>query len=74
MLKGVTQVQAVNHYNYLVRAGKLNDQLKAGGKVVKAQATTTKRSKVSIESQMRWFSLIDSVEEEQVWRNLPEQE
>jgi hypothetical protein len=53
-----------NHYSYLVRCGKLPD-LKRGGRVVKAQKTSTKRCCINVAQQLRWHGLIESVWAEQ---------
>ena len=42
-----------NHLDYLIRTGRLSD-LKRGGRVTKAQATTVKRSQINVEQQRRW--------------------
>ena len=55
---------AENHYDYLIRSGKL-PLLKRGGRVVKAQKTTTKRCCINVAQQLRWHGLIESVWEEQ---------
>ena len=52
--------QAENHYDYLVRTNQL-PQLKNGGRVVKAQATTTKRSCIRVGQQFRWHTLVEDV-------------
>jgi hypothetical protein len=70
MMKGYRRVQAKNHLNYLIR-NKRFKHLKGGGRVVTAQATTTKRSQMCVESQMRWFALIESVNEQLHAANLP---
>jgi hypothetical protein len=61
---------AENHYDYLIRSGKL-PLLKRGGRVVKAQKTTTKRCCINVAQQLRWHGLIESVWEEQRSMNLP---
>ena len=38
--------------------------LKSGGRVYKAQATTTKRTAITVEQKLRWHSTIDSGIEE----------
>ena len=50
---------AENHHDYLIRKGKL-DKLKKGGRVVSAQATTTERSQINVEQQLRWHYLIEN--------------
>ncbi len=65
-----TLKSAENHYDYLIRKGKLQD-LKRGGRVVKAQKTTTKRCCINVAQQLRWHGLIESIWEEQVLLNLP---
>jgi hypothetical protein len=44
---------ADNHYCWLVSNNKFTE-LKKGGKVMKAQKTTTKRSQVTVKQQLRW--------------------
>ena len=44
--------------DWLIRSKKL-DRLKKGGKVVSAQATTTERSQINVEQQLRWHFLIE---------------
>ena len=45
-------ITCTNHWNNLVRSGKLKE-LKGGGKVVKAQQSTTKRTQITVEQQLR---------------------
>ena len=52
--------KADNHFDYLVRTGKL-PQLKQGGKVLSVQKTTTKRSQVTISQQLRWHTVINDL-------------
>ena len=66
----VSPQQAKNHYDYLVRKGKLSG-LKRGGRVVVAQKTTTKRSQITVEQQLRWHTLVDFALAEQTRLNLP---
>ncbi len=56
--------KARNHYAYLVRNKKLPD-LKRDGRVVTAQKTTTKRGQITIEQQVRWHGVVESI-----WRDL----
>jgi hypothetical protein len=65
--------QATNHYDYLVRNHKLSG-LKRGGKVVAAQKTTTKRSQITIEQQLRWHTAVDFALAEQQRLDLPAEE
>lgn len=53
-IKGVSIVKATNHYKYLVRAGHLK-KLKRGGRVVRAQETTTNRTAITTEKLMRTY-------------------
>jgi hypothetical protein len=62
--------QAENHYDFLIREKKL-PELKRGGRVVGAQKTTTKRSCVRVEQQLRWHVVIDDVWEAHADVNLP---
>ena len=48
--------------------------LKSGGRVYKAQTTTTKRIAIAVEQQIRWQSTIYSVIEELVRLNEPRDE
>jgi len=52
------EVKAKNHFDYLIREGRLTI-LKRGGRVMTAQATTTKRSAITMEQQWRWHSTFD---------------
>ena len=52
------QKKAENGWDYLVRKGKMK-YLKSGGRVYKSQATTTKRTAITVEQQLRWHSMID---------------
>ena len=45
-LEGTNMKTAENHYDFLIRANKL-PQLKRGGRVVSAQATTTNRTAIT---------------------------
>ena len=62
--------QAENHLDFLIRAGKFPN-LKRGGRTVSAQKTTTKRSLITIEQQLRWHGNIESVWQEQLQLNHP---
>jgi uncharacterized protein YggL (DUF469 family) len=66
----VSRQQAKNHCDYLVRNGKLSG-LKRGGRVVVAQKTTTKRSQITVEQQLRWHASVDFALAEQTRLNLP---
>ena len=54
-----------NHLDYLIRTGRLSD-LKRGGRVTKAQATTVKRSQINVEQQLRWHTAVDSALADQI--------
>lgn len=58
------------HLNYLIQAGKLPD-LKRGGKVIAAQATTTERCQITVSQQARWHFMIEDVWEELRSVNIP---
>ena len=45
--------------------------LKSGGRVYKAQATTTKRTAITVDQQLRWHSTIDYGIEELLQPNEP---
>jgi hypothetical protein len=62
--------QAESHYDYLIRHKEL-PELKKFGKVVSAQATTTKRSCIRIEQQLRWHTLIEHTWAEHARLNQP---
>ena len=47
-----------NHYDYLIRMGRL-DKLKREGRVVNAQATTSERCQITLSQQLRWHYLIE---------------
>lgn len=59
-LSGSTNVKAKNHFNWLIKSKKLS-KLKRGGKTVKAQNTTTARSQIRVESQLRWHCMMDGI-------------
>lgn len=61
---------AENHLDYLIRSKRFPN-LKRDGRVMKAQATTTKRSQITIAQQFRWHCLIDEVWADQAQRNQP---
>ena len=52
-------LKSKNHFDYLIREKRLT-QLKRGGRVTTAQATTTKRSAITKEQQWRWHLLYDT--------------
>jgi hypothetical protein len=54
-----------DHYTYLVKANKM-PALKCGGRVVRAQATTAKRSQILAEQQLRWHTTVESAAK--VWQ------
>jgi hypothetical protein len=64
---------ATNHFAYLVRKKKLPD-LKRDGRVVIAQKTTTKRGQITIEQQVHWHGVIESIWKDQDGTNLPAEE
>ena len=70
---GVSICTAQNHWNYLVCTGQLKD-LKRNGKTVCAQKTTTKRSQVTAEQQMRWHYVVEHEWDKQRELNLPKEE
>jgi len=59
-----------NHYDYAVRMKKLNG-LKRDGRVTTAQPTTTKRSQIRVEQQLRWHTTVEAALAEQRRLNLP---
>jgi hypothetical protein len=60
-----------NHYDYLIRSGRL-PKLKNKGKTVKAaRATTEKRSQICVEGQLRHFNVVGSIWDEQRVFNTP---
>jgi hypothetical protein len=67
------RIKATNHFAYLVRNKKLPD-LKRDGRVVTAQKTTTKRGQITIEQQIRWHGVIESIWKDQDGTNLPADE
>lgn len=62
--------KAMDHYDYLVRNRRLIG-VKNGGHTVKAQATTTVRSQIQVEQQLRWHTTIDEALQEQRRLNQP---
>jgi hypothetical protein len=65
-----TALQAKNHYDFLIRSKAL-PELKRWGRVVSAQKTTTKRSAIRVEGQLRWHTLVEETWEEHARLNLP---
>jgi hypothetical protein len=61
---------AENHLDYLIRM-KILPKVTNDGRVVRAQKTTTKRSQITIEQQLRWHSTVASVWAEQDRLNQP---
>ena len=57
------QKKAENCWDHLVKK-RQRKSLKSGGRVKKAQATTTKRTAITVEQQHRWHSTINSGIEE----------
>ena len=55
----ISSRSAENRLDYLIRKKKLTG-LKRGGRVVTAQSTTTERSQINCEQQLRWYVLIKS--------------
>jgi len=49
---------AENHFDHLVRKKHLIG-VKNFGRIVKAQATATKRTQIAIEQQLRWHTCIE---------------
>jgi len=49
-----------NHYDFLIRKKRL-PLLKRLGRVSTAQPTTTKRSQITVEQQLRWHTTVDSI-------------
>lgn len=64
---------AENHFDYLIRQGKMKG-LKNNGRTVAAQATTTKRSQIQVEQQLRWHTCVDDALFELRRLNQPEAE
>jgi len=64
---------AENHFDYLVRKKQLIG-VKNFGRTVKAQATTTKRTQITIDQQLRWHTCIEEALEFQKRVNLPAEE
>ena len=62
--------RAENHYDYLVREKKLID-LKRDGRVTSAQGTTTKRTQINAEQQLRWMGTIEAARDELYRLNKP---
>jgi len=64
------RIKCKNHWDHLVRSGKMK-ALKAGGKVKKAQTTTTKITQITVEQQLRWHTTVESGLEESERLNEP---
>ena len=62
--------KAKNHFAYLVQ-NKIFPDLKRDGRVVTAQKSTTKRGQITIEQQVRWHGVIESIWKDQDATNLP---
>ena len=56
-------IKCRNHWNYIVMLGKLKE-LKGGGRLRKAQNTTTKRTQITIEQQLLCNATLDSAIDE----------
>ena len=67
------RIRCKNHWDYLVRHGTMKE-LKAGGRVKKAQTTTTKRTQITVEQQLRWHTTIESGIEELLRLNQPREQ
>ena len=52
-------IKCRNHWNYIVMLGKLKE-LKGGGRLRKAQNTTTKRTQITVEQQLLWHTTMYS--------------
>ena len=63
---------AENHLDYLIRNKRLPN-LKRGGRVVTAQSTTTERSQINRQQQLRWHFLIEAEWNFMLKTNLPTQ-
>ena len=64
--------KAENHYDYLIRA-KLLPNLKRNGRIVTSQATTTERCAITVSQQLRWHNLVDTVWQEMLLSNTPQE-
>ena len=62
-ISGSDNKTAADHFKWLRKSKQMN-KLKNDGRVVAAQKCTTKRSQIRTESQLRWFSLVDTVWED----------
>ena len=58
MEKESSYVQAENKLGYLIREKRMPN-LKRGGQVIKAQATTTEQSQIYVSQQYRWYMTIE---------------
>ncbi len=67
------RIKVTNHFTSLVQNKKLPD-LKRDGRVVTAQKTTTKRGQITIEQQVHWHGVIESIWKDQDGTNLPAEE
>ena len=66
----VSSKAAENHLDYLIRLKRLPD-LKRNGRIILAQSTTTERSQINREQQLRWHFLIESEWEFMRTNNIP---
>jgi hypothetical protein len=70
---GCSNAQDDNHFDYLVR-NKLLPDLKGNGATIKAQATTTNRSQITMEQQLRWHTVVEKAIDVLEVRNQPSEE
>ena len=62
--------QAENHLDYLIQENQLPN-MKRGGQMIKAQATTTERSQICVPQQYRWHIMIEAEWEDLQRKNSP---
>ena len=66
----VSSKAAENHLDYLIRLKRLPDLIQ-NGRIILAQSTTTERSQINREQQLRWQFLIESEWEFMRTNNIP---
>ena len=67
-----TRKKVENHLGYFIRSRNLTD-LKAGGRVICAQNTTTKRSCIHVGQQLWWYMVVQFTWDKLKHLNLPKE-
>lgn len=72
-MSGANRKVCENHFDWLIRSENL-PRLKGNGRARKAQATTSKRTQVTVAQQLRWHSTVDEAIENLKRTNQPAEE